>query len=472
MDRDLMQEDAVGLVELFRNKTVSPSEYLEEVLTNISNSKLNAFCYLDEQNARNVAALADVWLPFGGVPFGIKQLDPVKGWPFTGASLVFKDRVADYDATYLTRLKNAGAVFVGQTTASEFGGINCTSTKINGITRNPWNLDKTPGGSSGGSAASIAAGLIPIATGGDGGGSIRIPAGFTNLFGLKVTYGRVPKGPKSEIGALTAVLGCLSKSVRDTARFLDVTNGYDTRDTLSLSKVEGYEKHLGTLNVSGLKVVVTPNFFGAAYVNPSVETMIEDSAEVLIKSCKLNKVNVKVSDFPKLSLSWAMSNTVGLFSELENFYPDCADDLTGEINFILNVASHNYNIKTAAQSEKERKDFNEKMADVFDEADLIITATNPDTAFDARGPMPTKVGQVDLIKEFGFEKAIGNNGALTIPANMYGCPAMSLPIGTLESMPVGMQVIAKHNSEDILLDLAYRFEKTKPWTLICPNSPV
>lgn len=471
MDQEILNLDVVGLSDLLRGKKISPKELLTGVLDNISKSQLNSFCYLDDA-ATEFAERADIYLPFGGIPFGIKQLDPVLNWPNTGASLVFKDRIADYEATYLARLRTAGAVFVGQTTASEFGGINCTSTKINGITRNPWNLEKTPGGSSGGTAAAVSGGLIPIGTGGDGGGSIRIPCAFTGLFGLKVTYGRIPKGPRAEIGALTAVLGCLSRSVRDTARFLDVTNGADTHDPLSLPHFSGYEKNLGTYDLYGLKVVVTPDLFGSAIVNPRVEEMIHENAELLIKIYNLNKVEKKNFEMPRASLSWAMSNTVGLMGEIGEYYPECADDLTPEINFILNVASHGYDLKIAAQAEIERKRLNEKMAEIFDEVDLVITATNPDTAFDAKGPMPTKVGDIDLMKEYGFEKAVGNNGALTIPANMYGSPAITIPVGFLDNMPVGMQVMAKHHQDSLLLDLAYRFESEKPWPRVNLNSPV
>ena len=147
------------------------------------------------------------------------------GWPQTEASLVLRDRIAAYDGTMTTRLREAGAVPVGQTTASEFGGINCTYTRLHGATANPYDRTRTPGGSSGGSAAAVAGGLLPIATGGDGGGSIRIPAGFTGLLGLKSTFGRIPKGPHTEIEPLTAVLGCLARSVRDAARWFDVCNG-------------------------------------------------------------------------------------------------------------------------------------------------------------------------------------------------------------------------------------------------------
>src|SRR5262249_6390593 len=159
----------------------------------ISRSPLNAFSHTDFDRAREAAAVADVGLPFGGVPWGVKELEKVGGWPYTEASMLFADRVADEDQTSTTRLRATGAVLAAQTTSPEFGGINCTSTELHGTTRNPWNLERTPGGSSGGTAAAVAGGLLPIATGSDGGGSIRIPAGFSGLFGLKATYGRVPK---------------------------------------------------------------------------------------------------------------------------------------------------------------------------------------------------------------------------------------------------------------------------------------
>src|SRR6202034_3730588 len=184
-------------------------------------------------------------------PVGVKELEKVEGWPYTEASVIFRDRVAAHDDTSVSRLRATGAVLTAQTTAPEFGGINCTSTELHGTTRNPWNLERTPGGSSGGTAAAVAGGLLPIATGSDGGGSIRIPAGVCGLFGLKATYGRIPKGPKAGTSPLTTVLGCLTRSVRDTARYFDACNGFDQRDPLSLARVNAWEASLGSFNLEG-----------------------------------------------------------------------------------------------------------------------------------------------------------------------------------------------------------------------------
>src|SRR5437879_2526346 len=226
--------DACSLVDALRAGEVSAVEVLEASLAAIERSQLNAFSYLDPEAARAAAAGVDLSLPFGGVPVGIKELHKVKGWPETHASVAFRGNVSDVDGTEVARLRAAGAVLVGLTTSSEFGFVGYTSTKLNGTTRNPWATDRTPGGSSGGSAAAVAGGLVPLCEAMDGGGSIRIPAGFSGLFGLKPTYGRIPLGPATPLAALIDAYGCVSRSVRDTARWLDVCNRHDPRARCSL----------------------------------------------------------------------------------------------------------------------------------------------------------------------------------------------------------------------------------------------
>src|SRR5487761_112249 len=238
--------DACSLVDAMRAGEITPPEALELSYAAIERSGLNTVSHLDTESARRAAETADVSLPFGGLPVGVKELEPVEGWPYTEGSLVFADRVADKTSIHAARLRAAGAVLAAQTTSSEFGGINCTSTKLHGTTRNPWNPAHTPGGSSGGSAAAVAGGLLPIASGGDGGGSIRIPAGYSGLFGLKSTFGRIPRGPAEHQTPHTVTLGCVSRSVRDTARWFDVCNGRDSHNTLSLPRVEGWERGLGS----------------------------------------------------------------------------------------------------------------------------------------------------------------------------------------------------------------------------------
>ncbi|NBQ05140.1 MAG: amidase, partial [Actinobacteria bacterium] len=281
--------DAVSLVEAFRSGERSPLEELNATFAAIDASNLNAFCYLDREAAVRDAKNAEISLPFGGVPIGIKELDLVAGWPDTEACMVFKDRIAKTTDTQVNRIcRIGGAVRIGQTNASEFGGVNLTRTVLHGATHNPWKHGRTPGGSSGGSAAAVAGGLVTLATGGDGGGSIRIPAGFTGLVGLKATFGRVPRGPGASNGNLTTVIGCLARSVRDTARWFDVVNGHEAHDPLSLRRTSGWETRLGAIDTKGLRVAVVSNF-GGGVVSPAMWQIIEQAAENLIKIAGLQR---------------------------------------------------------------------------------------------------------------------------------------------------------------------------------------
>ena len=463
-------EDACSLVDAFRAGTISPTEALDASLAAIADSSLNAVSFVDEEQAQETAAAADVSQPFGGVPIGVKELDPVQGGPRTEASLVLKDRIADYDGTMTSRLRQAGAVLVGQTTASEFGGINCTYTRLHGATSNPYDLERTPGGSSGGSAASVSGGLLPICTGGDGGGSIRIPAGFTGLLGLKATFGRIPKGPRAEIEPLTAVIGCLSRSVRDAARWYDVCNGASEYDPFSLPRVEGWEAGLGTLDLAGMKVVVSTDL-GAAFVASAVKERVEHAAADLIADAGLERVDLPVS-LPRGGLEWALAGTASLLVDLGDRYPACESELTPEIMLAANIATNHYGLETAKDIEIFRRDMIVKLATLFDQVDFIICATNPDVAFPAKGPMPTVVDGVDLVSEVGFEAAVGNNGALTIPANTTGNPAVAIPAGLVDGLPVSMQIIGRHHAEPLLLELARVVERERPWPLVAPGAPV
>src|SRR3954470_16988144 len=454
--------DACSLVDAFRRGDITPVEALDASLAAIDKSKINAFSHVAVDEARAAAQSADVSLPLGGVPVAVKELQRVKGWPFTEASLLFKDDKADVDGTEVARLRAAGAVLVGLTTASEIGFVNYTSTKLNGVTRNPWNLERTPGGSSGGSAAAVAGGLVPIASGGDGGGSIRIPSGYSGLFGLKATYGRFPRGPYAEIEPLTVVLGCLARSVRDSARWLDCVNGYDPRDPHSLPRVEGWETGLGTHDLSGLRVAVDPTL-GGTVVHPEVQSVVLDMAEAVIKAAGLKKVDVKI-EFPQPGPVWAMAGLPGALKLLHEFLPDRVDELTDDLRMGMGFADM-YRAEHAARLEAFRVDMNEAMADLFEQVDLVICATNPYQAFAADGPVPTKIGD-ELVNPF-------DTGRLSIPANMTGHPAVSIPAGlSAGGLPIGMQVYGKRHHEALLLDLAQVVERERPWPKVVPGAPV
>ncbi|MEQ1787893.1 MAG: amidase [Acidimicrobiales bacterium] len=455
--------DACALVDAFRSGERTPTEELELVLGAIERSQLNSVSFVDAEGARRGAAAADVGLPFGGVPVGVKMLDDVAGWPATEASLVFEHRLAGHTSTKITRLvDDGGGVLVGQTTASEFGGLNVSTNRLTGTTHNPWRHGRTAGGSSGGSAAAVAGGIFPLATGGDGGGSIRIPAAFNGLVGMKGTAGRIPRGPRTMISPLTVVTGCLTRSVRDVARFYDVCAGHDSRDPYSLPKVEGWERDLGTHDLRGKRVVVAPTL-GSAIVRPEVEANVRAAAEAMARDAGLVVVDVPVQ-LPGLGLEWALTNLATLRADLLEEWPDCKDLLSPQIAFGLTFAEDQMTLETSARAELARIHANETMAAIFDEVDFIVCATNPDVAYPAEVQMNTRVGELKVGPE--------NNGALTIPANICGNPAISIPVEPFDGLPVGMQVIGKHHQDALLLDLALLVERTCPWPVVAPGSPV
>ncbi len=353
-------------------------------------------------------------------------------------------------------------MLVGQTTASEFGGVNCTRTVINGATHNPWQRGRTPGGSSGGSAAAVAGGLVTLATGGDGGGSIRIPAGFTGLVGLKATYGRIPLTPDAELGAMTVTVGCLSRSVRDTARWFDVCNGRDPREPLSLPRVDGWEAGLGTHldMLRGMRVAVVPDW-GAAVVSPVVWELLEAAADDLIADCGMVRVDGVDTSLPRMGAAWSVANSIGLVERIGPFWPECADQLTPEILFAMENGPQHYGAEARIKLERRRTELNEAMARIFDVSsggvDFVMTASNPDVAFAAEGPLPETFG--------GIEAGVKINGRLTFPANLHGNAAISIPAGSVDGLPIGLQVVGRHFSEQLLLDLALTAERNRPWPL-------
>ena len=456
--------DACSLVEEFRAGRRSPREEMQATLEAVKNSKLNAVSFVDEEGALERASRADISLPFGGIPMGVKELDNVTGWPATEASVPFADRKATYTGTMVTRLiERGGATHFGLTTASEFGGVNVTRTVLNGVTRNPWNLERTPGGSSGGGAAGVAGGLFALGTGGDGGGSIRIPAGFNGLVGLKATYGRIPRGPHAEYSNLTVNIGGMTRSVRDTARWFDICNGHDTTDPLSLPKVSGWEAELGSTPVAGLRVAIVPDW-GGAVVSPAMWNVLLEAADHLVASAKLRRIDGVNTALPRMGAAWSISGMIEIASALGDMWPACADDLTPEMRMGLQLTEGRYNASERAKIEARRTALNMCMAEIFQQVDLVITASNPDVAFIAEGPLPNTFG--------GVKAGAGNNGLLTFPCNLHGNPGISVPAGTVDGLPVGLQIIGPHFSEQVLLELAHVLERERPWPLTAPAAPI
>ncbi len=494
--------DACSLVDAFRAGERSPVEELQASLDAIAASDLNCFSFLDPERALAAAEKADLSKPFGGVPVGIKELDAVEGWPDTGGSLVFKDRIATITGETVRRfIEEGGANPVGLTTASEFGGLNVSVTKLNGVTHNPWRHGRTVGGSSSGSASAVSGGLVSIASGGDGGGSIRIPAGYTGLFGMKGTFGRLSRGPHAFSRPGTVVLGCLARSVRDAARHFDVCAGVDPRDPTSLPNPGGWERNLGSVDLEGKKVAILPSIAGVR-LEPGVEDEIRKHAATLVEITGMEVVDVRLG-LPNLAAQWAMGNLSTLLAELDRLWPACAADLTDEIALGLTLAQACYNLNLAAVAESQRLQANEAMAAAFDRVDYIISATNPGPAFPAEAttssPTATfldsaKASRAARVAFRGIMGSvrIGNGafprlsnrlvelvvervpdlvtmGGLTIISNIYGNPAVSIPAGNVDGLPIGLQVLAPHHRDAELFDIGYVYEREVGWPLVAPG---
>ena len=461
-------DDASSLADAVRRGEARAADALEGSLAAIAASKLNAVVHLDADGARRQAETIDRRVAAGenpgllaGVPLLVKDLEDAAGMPTTHGSVPYRDNVADHDSIHVSRLRAAGTVIVGKSAASEFGFVAYTATKLHGVTRNPWNLERTPAGSSGGSAAAVAGGLVPAATGSDGGGSIRLPAAFCGLVGMKGTFGRIPRGPGARNGPLTSLWGTTARSVRDAARWYDVASGYHPRDAFSLPRVDGWERGLGTHDLRGLRVALAPDL-GCAVVHPDVIRVVTDAADALIDAAGLARVGIDLR-LPEKGTAWATAGAPSLYNELKDYWPDCKDDLTFEIRAAMQFMD-SYRVWHAASGDNFRAAMNEAMADLFEQVDVVLCAVSPVEPFAAEGPMPNHVGETKVSPY--------NNGALTIPANISGYPAISIPAGLSPAgLPIGLQAYARRHEDALLLDLALVMERTRPWPLVAPGAP-
>ncbi|MCB1003451.1 MAG: hypothetical protein KDB35_04620 [Acidimicrobiales bacterium] len=430
---------------------------------------LNAFTHLDPEGAlvrakavddRVAAGRVDELGPLAGVPFGVKDLQDCAGLPTTKGSRWYAGRgVAGRDSIHVGRLRAAGAVPLGKTATPEFGTWAFTASPVHGVTRNPWDPTRTPGGSSGGSSAAVSAGLVPFCTASDGGGSIRTPASFTGLPGLKATYGRIPTFGVTHL-AQNAVVGSLATTVADTALLLDVMAGPDPRDRTSLPPPGGrYVDALRRTEVDGLRVAWSADL-GFATVDPEVAAQCEAAARELAGA-----IGAPVVDRPV-----ALEDYVVLYSRIEGvdqfvgvdpiLWQERLDDLDPGLRPDWERTPAVTLPKLAAVEEQRRR-LVAQIADVFADVDLLLTPMSARPPFAAEGPMPTEVAGV-----------AGHGGMAVIHAmlaNLVNLPAMSLPAGlTAEGLPVGLQVIAPRFREDLLLAVAARYEAARPWPRLCP----
>jgi aspartyl-tRNA(Asn)/glutamyl-tRNA(Gln) amidotransferase subunit A len=241
-----------------------------------------------------------------------------------------------------------------------------------------------------------------------------------------------------------------------------VCNGRDPREPLSLPRVEGWERGLGshTDDLQGLRVAVVPDW-GGAVVSPVMWELLDEAADRLIADCGLVRIEGVDTALPRMGMAWSVANAVGLIERLGPHWPACADQLTPEIRYSMQHGPAAYGAEARIKLERRRAELNEAMARIFDATsggvDLVITASNPDVAFAAEGPLPDTFG--------GIEAGVQINGRLTFPANLHGNPAISIPAGSLDGLPIGLQVVGRHFAEELLLELALAVERERPWPL-------
>lgn len=458
----------VEIAESVRTGERRGVEVLETCLVKIErlNPELNAFVHLDAAAARRDAERIDALVKAGkdpgrlaGVPFGVKDLEDCAGMPTSYGSLLFKGSPpAASDSVHVARLRSAGAVPIGKTAVPEFGAVALTDTRAWGTTRNPWNPAQTPGGSSGGSASAVAAGMVPMCTAADGGGSIRIPASFSGLLGFKPSFGRIPH-PGNQPSA-TDVFGALVTSVADAARHLDVATGPHDCDRFTLPSPDiSFERSIETTPTAGLRAVWSADL-GFAVVDPEVASLTENAAAALIEAAGLERVGRSVEFTDPVRL-WQSNGVLDLYMDLEpGMWPERGDELMEYVRIPLSLADE---VRPAriARIWKRRQKLDHELAALFEDVDVLITPTTAVPAFAAEWPMPSEIN--------GTKVHPAMNVPFTMLANLGWQPAVSLPAGmTKNGLPVGLQVVCRRHADALVLRLARIFEQVRPWQRLAP----
>jgi len=473
MTTSYFERDAYELADAVRRGELAATELVDATLARVDalDPQLNAVCHLDAEAARARAAEIDTDVaagrdpgPWAGVPMGVKELAEVAGWPHTHASVPYADAVADVDCVEVARLRAGGAVITAHTTSPEHGTVSFTNTPLHGVTRNPWDTTRTPGGSSGGSAAAVAAGMFPACTGSDGGGSIRIPSSYSGLFGMKVTFGLLGTGPGApDYPSLTSVHGPVVRSVRDAARYVDVTSGPTLTDLSSLPKRPVPFEELVTSGaaVDGLRGLraAWSSTLGYAGADPEVERITHDAALALCDEAGIELVDVPV-DFPKPGVSWGLLSSLGTAAWHLDDVRDRFDELT-EVHRSGMELMANLRGSGVFKAIRRRHELATAAAAVFSEVDLLLTPTTPTPAFAAEGVLHGEVAGKPVT-------LMGLSAAFTAPFNMTGQPAASIPAGAVDGLPVALQVVARRHEDEHCFGAGALLEASRPWPKLAP----
>jgi aspartyl-tRNA(Asn)/glutamyl-tRNA(Gln) amidotransferase subunit A len=458
---DLCWLPATTLAASIRRKKLSPVEVVDAVLARIEtvNPALNAYVLVRADEARREAKAAERALgrrsarlgPLHGVPFSVKDLVITRGVTTTFGTPLFRDNVPTEDAPIVARLLAAGGIMLGKTNTPTLGWIGATHNLLFGITRNPWNPERTPGGSSGGASAAAAAGLGPLHVGTDGGGSIRIPASFAGIFGHKPSFGRIPIYPFSTAWSLSHV-GPMTRTVADAALMMNVCAGPDERDQFSLpGDGTDYVKALGK-SLKGLRVAYSEDLGFNDAVDPEVIAVCARAARAFRElGCRLEEVSPR---WPSPRDCWEQTFFGGIATRLEP-YRDRRDAIDPGLLAIVEGALRNPPTRYV-QAWFDRLAWWQHPRAFFEKYDLLLTPTIACPPFAVGLDNPTEIAGT-RIPPYGWIP-------FTYPFNCTGQPAASVPAGfTRDGLPIGLQIVGRRFDDAGVLRAAAAFERARPW---------
>ncbi|QSW99895.1 amidase [Haloterrigena alkaliphila] len=469
---------AAGLARAIRDGEYSPTEVVDATLERIREraDRTNAFVTVTDELAREMAEEAERAIdegeplgPLHGVPVAIKDLDDVEGVRTTSGSLLFEDRIADADSPFVARLKAAGAVVVGKTNTPEFGLGVTTDNRVAGRTGTPFDPDRVSGGSSGGAGAALGDRLVPLAPGSDAGGSVRIPASFCGVYGLKPTQGVLPNVSRPNAFANHtpfSTVGPMARTVEDAALSLDAMAGAHPRDPFSVPKRESYRDAVDR-PVDDLKIAYSPDM-GIYPVDPDVREVLEEAIPAFERAgATVDAVDPDLGHDNEESLdayyTMATVRWQSLLDALEREGFDPRGDDRGHLRpylVDLIVDAEEPTTREYERADVVRTRVLDGFADLFAEYDLLVTATVGTTPF-PHGEEPEAIDGVDIEPLRGW--------ALTQPYNLTGQPAASIPAGFVDGLPVGMQIAGERHADADVIAASAALERRRPWRDAYPD---
>lgn len=458
MSAEFDRMSAIELRRRIRKKEISPVDVTTRALeaAEAGQSTLNAFFRLLPEPALAAARSAEDAImkgqPLGllhGIPFSAKDLMAVGGVEYASGSRAMANNIAQADAPAVERAKAAGAILIGKTTTSEFGCKPVGDSPLTGITRNAWNLNKTPGGSSAGAAASVAAGITPFALGTDGGGSIRIPCSFSGLAGLKGQFGRVPVWPASATPTLAHV-GPIARSMRDAALLFTAIAGYDPRDPFGVAGAVPDVLGASESSVAGLRVAYSPTL-GYARPDANVIAVVERAVRNLEDlGCNVEHVEQVFEKDP--ADLWTAEFYAGVGTRLRGFVEKQRDLLDPGVAEVLEAAL-SQDMRSYYEKVFERYAFREKMRMFFESFDILVSPVLPVSSLDVGLDIPPHLTDRNLVSWVYY----------TYPFNLTGQPTAAVCAGIADDgMPVGLQIVGRALGESDVVRLACAFERMQP----------